>query len=267
VIATSCFAFKLGTESSGDFKNISVSNCAMYSLGYSRAPVGGIALEAVDGAHIDGVTVSNISMKNVMCPIFLRLGNRGRFQNPPTPGSITNVSISNIVAVNAEIPCTISGIPNHSIRHVNIRDVIVEYGIIPSEDKNGKSIGFDIPENEIGYPDPRMFGLTQVGGWFVRHAEDVRIQGQNIRMVPSDPRSMVFLDDVVDLQLKDAKFTWLPGSNNPPIAAISPCFMLRNVRQSQFEAIQVHSGQPVTLKKVGDKNKDLEFLRTPFPTN
>ena len=80
LIGTSAYGFKLGTESSGDFRNISVSNCTIYPLGYAHLPVAGIALEAVDGAHIMGISISNITMQSAMCPIFLCLGNRGRAQ-------------------------------------------------------------------------------------------------------------------------------------------------------------------------------------------
>ncbi len=62
------------------FGNLSVSNCTIYPLGYAHSPVAGIALETVDGAHIMGISISNITMQSAMCPIFLCLGNRGRAQ-------------------------------------------------------------------------------------------------------------------------------------------------------------------------------------------
>src|SRR5262249_21920256 len=47
VLTTACNCFKLGTESSGDFKNITVSNCAMYSSPqlWKRKPSSGVSLE------------------------------------------------------------------------------------------------------------------------------------------------------------------------------------------------------------------------------
>ena len=66
-------AFKAGTESNGGFQNIALSNCTFY-----ETPGGGLALELVDGGILDGVVISNVVMKDVDCPIFIRLGNRAR---------------------------------------------------------------------------------------------------------------------------------------------------------------------------------------------
>ena len=96
-LATNCNAFKLGTESGGDFKYITVSNCVMFNRAIGRPPTSGISLETVDGANIDGITINNISMNNVRVPIFLRLGNRGRDMDKAVPGTLQNVIISNVM--------------------------------------------------------------------------------------------------------------------------------------------------------------------------
>ena len=63
---------KLGTESNGGFRNITISNCVFE---WSR----GLALETVDGGVLEDVTVTNVTMRHVTtAPIFLRLGNRAR---------------------------------------------------------------------------------------------------------------------------------------------------------------------------------------------
>jgi polygalacturonase len=65
---------KLGTESNGGFKNITISNIV---FDHCR----GLALETVDGASLVDVTITNITMREVMnAPIFLRLGSRMRAQ-------------------------------------------------------------------------------------------------------------------------------------------------------------------------------------------
>ena len=95
VVSTHCNAIKMGTESHGGFKNITISNCAVYPArtpGFAhQEPDGqsGIALMTVDGGHLDGVTISNISIQGMLCPIFMRLGNRGRIftEGVPRPRS------------------------------------------------------------------------------------------------------------------------------------------------------------------------------------
>ena len=101
----------MGTESHGGFKNITISNCAVYPAqtpGFAhQEPEGqsGIAIMTVDGGHIDGVTISNISIQGMACPIFMRLGDRGRIftEGVPRPkvGTLRNVQISNVVATGA----------------------------------------------------------------------------------------------------------------------------------------------------------------------
>ena len=62
---------KFGTESNGGFKNITISNCVFESCR-------GFALETVDGAHFEDITVTGVTMRNVTAPFFLRLGARLR---------------------------------------------------------------------------------------------------------------------------------------------------------------------------------------------
>src|SRR5271165_3134912 len=59
---------KFGTESNGGFKNIAISNCVFDGCS-------GLAIETVDGAVIEDVSVTNLTMRDVVgAPIFLRLG-------------------------------------------------------------------------------------------------------------------------------------------------------------------------------------------------
>src|ERR1700741_4878271 len=87
---------KFGTESNGGFKTTTVSNCV---FDYPR----GLALEAVDGALLEDVTISNITMRDISnSPIFLRLGSRNRGPKETTKvGALRRVIISNIVVYNA----------------------------------------------------------------------------------------------------------------------------------------------------------------------
>src|SRR3954453_20877578 len=63
---------KFGTESNGGFKNITVSNCVFEGCH-------GFAIESVDGAVIEDVSITNITMRGVLgAPIFVRLGARMR---------------------------------------------------------------------------------------------------------------------------------------------------------------------------------------------
>ena len=76
---------KLGTESSGGFRNIAISNCV-----FERCR--GLALETVDGGVLEDIVISNITMRDIVnSPIFLRLGARMRSpENTPVGKNATN---------------------------------------------------------------------------------------------------------------------------------------------------------------------------------
>jgi len=122
ILASHCNAIKMGTESNGGFKNITISNCAINSQFKEKGYYGGIkgssgiSLEIVDGGTMENVTISNITIKGVSVPLFLRLGNRARpfrkDMEKPGMGAMRNVVISNITAANVEkIGCSITGLP------------------------------------------------------------------------------------------------------------------------------------------------------------
>ncbi len=81
---------KLGTESNGGFKNITISN-----VNFVRSR--GLAIETVDGGYIEDVTVSNITMRDITtAPIFIRLGARQRAPEGTPLGAIRRVIIDNV---------------------------------------------------------------------------------------------------------------------------------------------------------------------------
>src|SRR5207253_10645212 len=74
---------KCGTESNGGFKNITISNCVFEGCQ-------GLALETVDGALLEDIAVTNITMRDIIsCPIFLRLG--ARLRGPKGTGNQSTV--------------------------------------------------------------------------------------------------------------------------------------------------------------------------------
>ena len=164
LLSTECNGFKMGTESSGDFKRIAVSNCVV-TTHEGLPPTGGVCVETVDGGHVDGVVVSNITMRNARAPIFIRLGNRGRDMDKPVPGSLKNVIISNVTATGGTIASTITGIPGHDVENVILANIQLHYaGGVPYGSPNDA-----VPEMEAEYPDPEMFHALPAYGLYCRH--------------------------------------------------------------------------------------------------
>ena len=212
-LATSANCFKLGTESGGDFKYIAVSNCVMTGFDAMSPATSGISLESVDGANIDGVVISNITMHDVRAPIFVRLGARLR-DDAPAPGSLRNVIISDVVAVNALAPSSITGIPGSYPEGISLSNIRLTYtggGPAPT-DPNAP-----VPELEKEYPDADMFETLPAYGLYCRHVKDLTLsnvhllyadnfqrrppEGQPKPSTPGNPGAALVADDVAGLDI------------------------------------------------------------------
>jgi len=179
---------KCGTESNGGFKNITISNCIFESCR-------GLALETVDGAQIEDIAITNITMRGVVhSPLFLRLGARMRGPQGAAPGVLKRVLISNIVSSNAaaEYPSIISGIPGSYIEDVKIADVYLQQ--LGGGTKEWAELS--PPEKENAYPEASMFGTLPARGFFIRHARNVEFSNIEIATVQPDARAAFWMQDV-----------------------------------------------------------------------
>lgn len=198
VLTTRCNAFKMGTESRGDFRNISVTNCAIYGKPDTvQRPISGIAVEMVDGAVTDGVVVSNITMRDVDTPIFIRLGNRGRGQAVPTTGSLRNVSINNVIAAGGTMSSSVTGLPGHRVQNVSLTGINIT---MKGGEQEVRGL-LDVPEQEDKYPEARMFGKLPSHGFFVRHVEGLTMRSLQLRTEEPDVRPAMIFHDVRELDL------------------------------------------------------------------
>lgn len=195
---------KFGTESNGGFKNITISNCV---FDYCR----GLALETVDGGLIEDVTITNITMRDVVNdPIFLRIGARMRGPEKTPVGTIKRIIISNVVVYNADpwYTCTLSGIPGHAIEDVTLRDIKVYYKGGGTKEQAQR----DIPENEKNYPEPGMLGAAPAYGLFVRHAKNITLDNIELHVANPDYRPAMRFDDVKGIQLWKITTDKTPGA-------------------------------------------------------
>jgi polygalacturonase len=179
---------KFGTESNGGFRNVTVSNCVVDTCR-------GIALESVDGALLEDVSISNITMRDITdVPFFIRLGRRMRGPDGVPVGELRRVNISNIVVSNcASRQCAIiSGIPGHNIQHLKLSNVLIAHqGGGKKEDA-----AIPVPELETVYPDPNRFGPMPAHGFFIRHVQNIEMRDIEIRYTSEDLRPAFVFDDV-----------------------------------------------------------------------
>jgi len=225
---------KIGTESEGDFRNIAISNIV-----FDRSR--GLALESVDGANIEDVVVSNITMREISnAPFFIRLGSRMRAPDGVPIGSIKRVSISDVNVYDADprYGSIIGGIPEHDVEDVKLRNIRIVYrggltldnvakqpadlvntfffratgGVPPREP-------YATPEREKEYPEPSMFGMLPAYGFFIRHAVGVELDNVDVSYMKPDTRPAFVVD-----QAKDVVFDHVKAQH----AAGVPTFVLLN---------------------------------------
>ena len=180
---------KFGTESNGGFKNITVSNCVFDGCN-------GIALESVDGALLEDVTFTNITMRDISgSPIFMRLGSRMRGPSEIPIGKLHRVILSNIVSYNAlgKLPAIISGIRGHEIEDIKLHDIYLHH-------RGGGTqewAAIEVPEDENKYPDPHMFGpILPASGFFVRHGRNLEFTNIEIAYESPDERPVFAISEV-----------------------------------------------------------------------
>ena len=178
---------KLGTESNGGFKNVTISNCVFESCQ-------GFALETEDGAIVEDITFTGITMRDIRsAPLFLRLGTRLRGPEGTKPGLMRRVIISNITSLGAsQLPSIISGVPGQVIEDVKLTDVFLQQAGGGSAD----IAALMPPENEAKYPDPLMFGALPATGLFARHVRNLEVSNVEIATQAPDARPAFWLHDV-----------------------------------------------------------------------
>ncbi|WP_207495876.1 rhamnogalacturonidase [Aridibaculum aurantiacum] len=213
---------KFGTESNGGFKNITISNCV---FDYCR----GLALETVDGGLLEDVTITNITMRDIVnSPFFLRLGGRMRGPKGVAIGKLRRVMISNVVVHNADshFSTLISGLPNNEIEDVKFNNIRIYYRPI---DSPAHTIQTTVPEYERSYPEPQKFGVLPAYGFFIRHVKNIELNNVEISFLGKETRAAFIMDDVNGASLFNVK---------AQKAGNAPLFNLKNVQQLQLDKVK-----------------------------
>ena len=184
---------KLGTESNGGFINFAISNCVFEGCQ-------GLALETADGALLEDIVVTNITMRDIIsCPIFLRLGARlrgpkGTGDQSTVVGTLKRVLLSNIVCHNtaSRFGSNITGIPGHPVEDLKISDVYVEC----AGGGTAEQAKIQVPEKENGYPEPGMLGALPAYGFYFRHVNRLEMSHVEVAPAAPDARPVLYTDDV-----------------------------------------------------------------------
>lgn len=262
---------KLGTESNGGFKNITISNC---TFDHCR----GIALETVDGAVLEDITVNNIAMRDICnSPIYIRLGNRARGPKGMPVSVIRRVKLSNIVVKDADCryASIIFGLEGYPIEDVTLSNIHIQYrggltmddvrwqrGANPFftrmnekvDDVSEKRLNrkrdssfepeerdpYDIPQMDKGYPEPSSHGILPAYGLFISHARRVTVDNVRLETMEEDQRPAIVLMDVEDI-----RFSRMEADK----ANEAPYFVLKNVKDFEVKEFRGMKDKRISTAK------------------
>ena len=190
-----CGRIKLGTESNGGYRNITISNCTcMWSSG--------LAFEEVDQGRMENIVVSNISLSHVHhYPIYITTGcrNRGPKKSPSFggteggPSSARDIYINNVVADDCDslAGIIITGMEGTPIKNVSLSNIRIQYR------GGGKKVTTPYREQGTNYPEPRWAGPTPAYGLFARHVDGLKLHNVEFELLSPDERPDIMLEDVI----------------------------------------------------------------------
>jgi hypothetical protein len=146
----------------------------------------------VDGASVSGITVSNIRMRGVMTPFFIRLGNRGRDRDVKIPGKLEHIVMRDISALNCDFPPSVTGISSAAVQDVSLENIQIVY----VKCEQNLAVQNPPPEREDSYPESTMFGDLPAHGLFARHVKGLAVRGFRAEPRDADTRPKYIFDDV-----------------------------------------------------------------------
>lgn len=214
-------SFKIGTETTNDIRKVLVEDCSFMMTDIYPGTVSGIAIESADGSAVSDITVRNIKMNRVTCPVFIRLCNRNRAAKVTAEsanavefskkrkrggtvdaerfnmcGEIRNIFIEEIEADEVEIPCIIAGFTQKGttkyIENISLKNINMKYA--PYKEVYDKR-SF-IPEYSDVYPESWRFRNLPAYGIWARHVKGLKLFDFNCSTPRSTWKSKYIMEDV-----------------------------------------------------------------------
>ena len=214
-VRSSASAVKFGTASHGAFKKITIRNISVYDT-YRSA----IAIETVDGGTLEDIDIRNIKATNTGNALVIRLGHRN--QKAPA-GILRRVYIGNVkvdvpagkpdagypmegpvvMVPHNVFPSSVTGIPGSRVEGVTLENITINYA--GGAKKEVAYFGIDtlekVPERIRDYPEFSMFGELPAWGFYIRHADGIKIKNMVLTCKGADYRPAFIADDVHGLDL------------------------------------------------------------------
>ena len=199
---------KLGTESNGGFRHITIRRC---TFTHCR----GLALETVDGAPMEHIDVSDLTMTDICnSPIYIRVGNRMRAPEGFHHSTARHIRIRNVSVTDADCryACLIAGVEGNPVRDVQIENLTIRYrgGLTMADHLEQRGVNpFFVPSarkqsepGESNYPEPSAHGIQPAWGFSITHAENILLRNVNLSCTQPDERPWLYQKNTKKLRLR-----------------------------------------------------------------
>ncbi len=193
-----CGRIKLGTESNGGYRDITISNCTcIYSSG--------LAFEEVDQGLMDNILVTNIALKHVHhYPIYITTGCRNRGpKDVKEPSRGQNIMISNVQALDCDslAGIIVTGMKDAPLRNISLNNIHIEYRGGGTAEQAAR----EYREQGTNYPEPRWAGPTPSYGLFARHVDGLKLSNVTFELKKEDKRPAILFEDVTGVDMIQVK--------------------------------------------------------------
>lgn len=180
----------------------------------------------------------------------------GQIVESPSRGRnsfLRNVLITGIDAEGAIITSSITGVPGLRPSDITVSDCRIRTVA------GGKAewAAREIPEVAGRYPESTMMGHLPAYGFYVRHADRVRLRNVECITDVADERPAIVCDDV-----DDAIFAGLECSAS---AGDAPVFDLRNTRRAFLTGMRMAEGSSSMVQVSGEESSGIQLLGNAIP--
>ncbi|MCW3081133.1 glycoside hydrolase family 28 protein [Segetibacter sp.] len=279
-LRSSANALKFGTASVGGFRNVVARNLTVfdtYRSAIAIEAVDGGFMENIDIQNVTAVntgnaifirrgrrnqtgqvsTIKNVYIANVKVQVPLLKPDQGYpIEGPPDhlrpgfdkmpkrPGSY-HIYGHPFLPYNL-VPSSITGLPGYPVQGVTLENINITYGGRASKDI--AYIPLDsvtsVPENPAAYPEFSMFGELPAWGFYVRHAEGIKMKNVRLSFVENDFRPAMVLDDVKAMDITDVH---IPSGKDLPI------ILLNNTSGITFKSLKMPVSESKGIMKTNYK--------------
>lgn len=214
VLLSEAAAFKIGTETYGDVRDLDIAECRI-----EKGEGGAIKMFSADGAVLENILIRDLEIIRAANPLFIRLGARGRvYGDLPQKncGAIRNITVKGLhgtiflrnepilsghlgsMPVYCHNALTIMGLPEKMVENITLEDIDLVFPGSSPEVSRG-----EVLERPDGYPELGYYGLIPASVMFLRHVKEIDIRNLKTALAAPDCRQEIITENVMDMVMEE----------------------------------------------------------------